>query len=89
MAIKEYVDRCDHCGITTDIDTVLRLCSNCRSAYREGEKDTKKRVVGLITGIRNAYLNGVTTDISVALAGLLKLVEEDGYSTWPEKKEGN
>jgi len=84
----EYVDRCEHCGATADIDTVMRFCSNCRSAYQQGEKDTKARVAGLIIGLRNHRLAGSETPIETALTVLLNLVENDGYTTQPEKKEG-
>jgi hypothetical protein len=80
---KEFVDRCEHCGVTNDIDTVMRFCSNCRSAYLEGEKDTKARVAGLIIGLRNHRLAGSETPIETALTVLLNLVENDGESTRP------
>jgi hypothetical protein len=86
--MKESVDRCEHCGVTNDIDTVMSFCATCRSAYAEGEKDTKARVAGLITGLLNHRLAGSRTPIETALTALLDLVENDGYTTRPDTPNG-
>ena len=84
----EFVDQCEHCGVTNDVDSVMRFCATCRSAYKEAEKDTKERVTGLITGLRNHYRAGSVTSIETALTVLMTLVQDDGYTTQPQKKEG-